>query len=129
MPRAAQMVLRGLEYFTWPLRLDDYLELITPLWSTNELRGRIERVCHETDNSVTVFIQPGFRWRGHKPGQYLRIGFDIQGKRHWRAYSLSSDAARPDGQLMITVKQTADGVVSRFLNSTQAPGSVVTLGK
>ncbi len=65
MPRAAQIVLRGLEYFTWPLRLDDYLELITPLWSTNELRGRIERVCRETDDSVTVFIQPGFRWRGH----------------------------------------------------------------
>ncbi len=81
MPRAAQLALRGLEYFTWPLRLDDYLELITPLWSTNEMRGRIERVHRETDDSVTVFITPGFRWRGHAPGQYLRIGFDIQGKR------------------------------------------------
>lgn len=129
MPRVARIVLRGMEYFTWPLKLDDYLELITPLWSTEELRGRIERVHRETDDSVTVFITPGFRWRGHVPGQYLRIGFDIQGKRHWRAYSLSSDAARPDGQLTITVKQTADGVVSRFLNSTQAPGSVVTLGE
>jgi ferredoxin-NADP reductase len=128
MPRAAQMVLRGLEYFTWPLKLDDYLELITPLWSTNELRGRIERVHRETEDAVTVFITPGFRWRGHLPGQYLRIGFDIQGKRYWRAYSLSSDAARPDGQLTVTVKRTADGVVSRWLNSTQAPGSVVTLG-
>ena len=129
MPRAAHLVLRGLAYFTWPLDLDDYLELITPLWSTNELRGRIERVHRETDDSVTVFITPGFRWRGHVPGQYVRIGFDIEGKRHWRAYSLSSDAARPDGQLTITVKRSADGVVSPFLNSTQAPGSVVTLGE
>ena len=129
MPRAAQLVLRGLEYFTWPLKLDDYLGLITPLWSTEELRGRIERVHRETADTVTVFITPGFRWRGHVPGQYLRVGFDIQGKRYWRAYSLSSDAARPDGQLTITVKQTADGVVSRFLNSIQAPGSVVTLGE
>jgi stearoyl-CoA 9-desaturase NADPH oxidoreductase len=128
MPRPLQLVLRGVEYFTWPLKIDDYLELITPLWSTEEMRGRIERVHRETDDTVTVFITPGFRWRGHAPGQYLRIGFDIQGKRHWRAYSLSSDAARPDGQLTITVKQTADGVVSRFLNSSQAPGSVVTLG-
>jgi stearoyl-CoA 9-desaturase NADPH oxidoreductase len=128
MPRAAQLVLRGLEYFTWPLKLDDYLGLITPLWSTNELRGRIERVHRETDDTATVFITPGFRWRGHRPGQYLRIGFDIQGKRYWRAYSLSSDAARPDGQVTITVKRTADGIVSRWLNSTQAPGSVVTLG-
>jgi ferredoxin-NADP reductase len=128
MPRAAQLVLRGVEYFTWPLKLDDYLGLITPLWSTNELRGRIERVHRETNDSATVFITPGFRWRGHLPGQYLRIGFDIQGKRYWRAYSLSSDAARPDGQVTITVKRTADGIVSRWLNSTQAPGSVVTLG-
>jgi stearoyl-CoA 9-desaturase NADPH oxidoreductase len=129
MPRLAQLTLRGLEYFTWPLQLDDYLELISPLWSTKELRGRIERVHRETDDAVTLFITPGFRWRGHLAGQYLRIGFDIQGKRHWRAYSLSSDAARPDGQITITVKRTAEGLVSRFLHGPQAVGSIVTLGE
>lgn len=128
IPTAGRLLLRGLKYFTWPLHIDDYLALINPLWSTEELRGRIERVHRETDDAVTVFITPGFRWVGHQPGQYLRIGFDIEGKRHWRAYSLSSDAARPDGQVTITVKRTADGVVSRFLNSSHAAGSIVTLG-
>lgn len=128
MPALARLAVRGLGYFTWPLRIDDYLELITPLWSVEELRGRIERVHKETDDAVTVFITPGFRWRGHEPGQYVRIGFDVQGKRHWRAYSLSSDAARPDGQVTITVKRTDDGVVSGFLNSSYAVGSIVTLG-
>lgn len=128
MPAMARLILRGLQYFTWPLSIDDYLALINPLWSTEELRGRIERVHHETADAVTVFITPGFRWVGHQPGQYLRIGFDIAGKRQWRAYSLSSDAARPDGQVTITVKRTEDGIVSRFLNSSQAAGSVVTLG-
>jgi ferredoxin-NADP reductase len=129
MPRVAQLVLRGLEYFTWPLNLDDYLELISPLWSVRELRGRIERVHHETEDAATVFITPGFRWRGHLAGQYMRIGFDIDGKRQWRAYSLSSDAARPDGQITITVKQTQDGVVSNWLHGSSAPGSIVTLGQ
>jgi ferredoxin-NADP reductase len=129
MPRIAELTLRGLEYFTWPLQLDDYLELISPLWSTKELRGRIERVHRETADTVTLFITPGFRWRGHRAGQYLRIGFDIQGKRHWRAYSLSSDAARPDGQITITVKRTEHGIVSRFLHGPQAVGSIVTLGQ
>jgi ferredoxin-NADP reductase len=128
IPAVGRLILRGLKYFTWPLHIDDYLALINPLWSTEELRGRIERIHRETDDAVTVFITPGFRWVGHQPGQYVRIGFDVEGKRHWRAYSLSSDAARPDGQVTITVKRTADGVVSRFLNSNQAAGSIVTLG-
>ena len=128
LPGLARLLVRGLGYFTWPLRIDDYLELITPLWSVEERRGRIERVHRETDDAVTVFITPGFRWVGHQPGQYVRIGFDVAGKRYWRAYSLSSDAARPDGQVTITVKRTDDGVVSRFLNSSQAAGSIVTLG-
>src|SRR4051812_50031425 len=106
MPRAAQMVLRGLEYFTWPLKLDDYLELIAPLWSTNELRGRIERVHRETADAVTVFITPGFRWRGHLPGQYLRIGFDIQGKRYWRG-GLLRRAAGPAGRPPTAAPQQA----------------------
>jgi len=66
MPRPAQLVLRGLEYFAWPLKLDDYRGLIVPPWSTNELRGRIERVHHETDDTVTVFIQPGFLPAGRR---------------------------------------------------------------
>lgn len=128
LPRLARLAVRALGYFTWPLKIDDYLELITPLWSVEERRGRIERVQRETEDAVTVFITPGFRWVGHQPGQYVRIGFDIEGKRQWRAYSLSSDAARPDGQVTITVKRTKDGVVSRFLSSSQAAGSIVTLG-
>jgi ferredoxin-NADP reductase len=128
LPAVARLMVRGLGYFTWPLKIDDYLELITPLWSVEERRGRIERVHRETEDAVTVFITPGFRWVGHQPGQYVRIGFDVGGKRQWRAYSLSSDAARPDGQITITVKRTEDGVVSRFLSSSQAAGSIVTLG-
>jgi ferredoxin-NADP reductase len=129
MSTAARLVLRGLKYFTWPLHIDDYLALINPLWSTEELRGRIERVHRETADAATVFITPGFRWSGHRPGQYVRIGFDVEGKRHWRAYSLSSDAARPDGQVTITVKRAEDGIVSQFLNSSHATGSIVTLGE
>ena len=43
-----------------PLLPDDYLELINPLWSTRELRGRIERIEQETADTVTVLIRPGY---------------------------------------------------------------------
>jgi hypothetical protein len=46
-------------FFT-PLRPDDYLELIDPLWSTKELRGRIERITRETPNAARVLIRPGW---------------------------------------------------------------------
>ena len=80
MPAPMRLAVRGLQYFTWPLKIDDYISLINPLWSTVEARGRIERIHNETPDAVTVFIVPGFRWRGHKAGQYLRVGFDIDGK-------------------------------------------------
>ncbi len=108
-------VLRALASLSSPLLVDDYLELINPLWSTRELRGRIETIDHETRDAATVLIKPGYRWSGHQPGQYLRIGLDIEGVRHWRAYSLTSDPARRDGLISITVKNVDAGKVSPYL--------------
>lgn len=111
-----------------PLLVDDYLELINPLWSTRELRGRIEEINRETRDAATVVIKPGYRYGGHRPGQYVRIGLDIEGVRHWRAYSLTSDPQRPDGMISITVKNVDDGKVSPYLVKRGRPGTIVSLG-
>lgn len=121
-------VLRALAALSSPLLVDDYLELINPLWSTRELRGRIERIEPETPDAATVLIKPGYRWGGHEPGQYLRIGVDIHGVRHWRAYSLTSDPQRPDGLISITVKHVDEGQVSPYLVRRGRPGAIVSLG-
>ena len=116
LQRRAYGAMRSL--FT-PLLPDDYLELINPLWSTQELRGRIERIYPETEDAVTILI---------KPGQYLRIGLDIDGVRHWRAYSLTSDPDREDGRISITVKNVDEGTVSPHLVRGCEPGVIVGLG-
>jgi stearoyl-CoA 9-desaturase NADPH oxidoreductase len=121
-------VLKALGALSSPLLVDDYLELINPLWSTRELRGRIENIKHETEDAATVAIKPGYRWPGHKPGQYLRIGLDIEGVRHWRAYSLTSDPWREDGLISITVKNVDEGKVSPYLVRRGRPGTIVSLG-
>ena len=108
---------------------DDYLELVNPLWSTRELRGRIEEVRRETDRAATILIKPGHRWPGHKPGQYVRIGIDIDGVRHWRAYSLTSDPYRADGLISITPKKVDEGKVSPYLVGEAKPGTIVSLSK
>jgi stearoyl-CoA 9-desaturase NADPH oxidoreductase len=127
VPKVRQRVLRAARAFTTPLLPDDYLEMINPLWSTRELRGRVERICRETEDAVTVEVKPGHKWTGHKPGQYIRVGFDINGKRHWRAYSLTSEPDRPDGYISITPKLVESGVVSPFVNRELKPGSLVVL--
>ena len=111
-----------------PLLPDDYLELINPLWSTREMRGRVERVERETDDAVTVCIKPGWDWGGHEPGQYLRIGVVVDGVHHWRAYSITSDPGRPDGLISITPKLVEDGKVSPHLVRRMKPGCIVRLG-
>ena len=121
-------VLGLIRSFTSPLLPDDYLELVNPLWSTRELRGRIERVERETPNAATVLIKPGWEWPKHRPGQYLRLGIEVDGVHHWRAYSLTSDPERSDGCISITPKLVDGGKVSPFLFSGVRPGTIVRLG-
>lgn len=116
-----------------PLVPEDYLDLIDPLRTGAELRGRIVEVRPETADAVTVVIRPGRGWLGHVPGQYIRIGIDIDGVRHWRAYSLthradgSPAAGIPAGCIAITTKAIPDGKVSNHLVRATAPGTLVML--
>jgi stearoyl-CoA 9-desaturase NADPH oxidoreductase len=128
VPAIRRRALKAAGVLFTPLLPDDYLELINPLWSTRELRGRIERIEPETEDAVTVLIRPGWEWEGHEPGQYLRIGVVVDGVHHWRAYSLTSDPGRPDGFISITPKLVEEGVVSPFLTCEAKPGSIVRLG-
>jgi ferredoxin-NADP reductase len=121
--------LRVLRALFKPLLPDDYLELINPLWTTQELRGRIERLEHETADTVTVVIKPGWAWPGHEPGQYLRVGMPVNGIHYWRAYSITSDPDRPDGCISITPKLVEAGKVSPYLVRAARPGVIVRLGE
>jgi stearoyl-CoA 9-desaturase NADPH oxidoreductase len=128
VPELRRRALHAVRSLFTPLLPDDYLELIDPLWSTRELRGRIERIDQETPDAVTVLIRPGFEWTGHRPGQYLRIGVVVDGVHHWRAYSLTSEPERPDGCISITPKLVDSGKVSPYLVRKARPGDVVRLG-
>ena len=120
--------LRLIGSFTSPLVPDDYLELLNPLWSTRELRGRVEHVQRESATAVTVVIKPGWEWEAHRPGQYLRLGIEVDGVHHWRAYSLTSDPERHDRRIAITPKLVPDGKVSPYLFRRVRPGAIVRLG-
>jgi ferredoxin-NADP reductase len=124
---------RVAEALATPLVPEDYLDLIDPMRLGADLRGRIVEVRPETADAATVVIRPGRGWRGHVPGQYIRIGIDIDGVRHWRAYSLthradgSAAAGLPAGCIAITTKAIPEGKVSTHLVRHARPGTLVML--
>jgi ferredoxin-NADP reductase len=120
-------VVKFAERVTTPLVPADYLDVIDPLRSGADLRGRIIAIHPETRDAVTVVIKPGRGWRGHTPGQYVRIGVDVDGIRQWRAYSLTSELTRGDGCISITVKAIPDGKVSNHLVRRATVGTIVQL--
>lgn len=113
---------------TTPLLPDDYLKLLNPLWSARELRGLIVDVRPETADSATVTIKPGWGFSGrYNPGQYVGIGLRIDGRWHWRSYSLTSIPRRDNKNITITVKATPEGFLSTHLVNGVKPGTIVRL--
>ena len=123
-----EKVRRAADKLTTPLLPDDYLTLINPLWSSRELRGRVEEVIPETEDAATLVIRPGWGWHyDHRPGQYVGIGVEIAGKFHWRSYSVSSPPKRTGRTLAITVRAMPEGFLSEHLVNGLAPGTIVRL--
>jgi len=146
----ADRARRLAELVTTPLLPADYLDLFSPLRTGADLRGRILEVRPETRDVVTLVIKPGRGWRGHRPGQYVRIGVEVDGVRNWRAYSLTS-ATTPafppatsrgsatsqdfrtshtsagDGNISITVKAIPGGKVSQHLVRHATAGTMIML--
>ena len=119
-------VARFAERLTTPLLPADYLDLFDPLRPGADLRGRIVEVQPETADAATIVIRPGADWAGHVPGQYVRVGIDVDGVRQWRAYSLTH-GPRADGHISITVKAVPGGKVSNHLVRRAQAGTLVHL--
>lgn len=127
-------MLRGaVARVTTPLLPDDYLHLANPLWSARELRGRVVDVRKETADSATLVIKPGwgFDFR-YEPGQYIGIGILVEGRWHWRSYSLTSPPDWSDPRygkkvIAIAVKAMPEGFLSSHLVNGVTPGTVVRL--
>jgi ferredoxin-NADP reductase len=125
-PRLRDRIVRVAEAATTPLLPADYLDLVNPLRSGADLRGRVEEIHPETTDAATIVIRPGADWAGHVPGQYVRIGIDVDGVRQWRAYSLTHGPRR-DRRISVTVKAVPEGKVSNHLVHHAKVGTLVHL--
>lgn len=110
---------------TWPLNPADYLGALR----ADEAAGNaiVERIEHPTADAVSLTLRPPRGFPRHQPGQFIRLGLDIDGVRHTRCYSIASAPERDDGCIEITVKAIAGGRVSAHLNELLQVGARVQL--
>jgi ferredoxin-NADP reductase len=95
-------------------------------------------ITHETtgDNRVaTLTLQPTSTWRGHRAGQHVQVGVEINGaRRTTRCFSISSAESGPGEAFTITVRAHEEARpgqqrVSRFLVHEAKPGQVLHLSQ
>ncbi|HEV7720660.1 MAG TPA: ferredoxin reductase [Iamia sp.] len=123
------MFTQLLDLATAPHGVDRFLELVRPTWAADDTRARVVAVDRETPDAVTLTLRPGRGWARGQAGQHVRLGVEIDGRRHTRCFSLSSSAARTDGLVQVTVKAHPGGIVSRHLVDHARPGTMVALGR
>lgn len=87
-------------------------------------------VARETASvdAVTLLFKPNRHWAGHRAGQHVNLGVDIDGVRVTRSYSLTAPP-RADGLLPVTIKTIEGGRVSRHLCRDARIGDIVELGQ
>ena len=119
--------------------MDRYLELVNPMWAATEVRARVVDIVRETAGRrtrvATLTLQPTSTWRGHRAGQYVQVGVEINGaRRTTRCFSISSAESGPGEQFTITVRAHDEAKpgqqrVSRFLVHEAQPGQVLHLSQ
>ena len=120
-----------------PHGVDRYLELLNPMWAAEEVRARIVDVTREVDADpvvATITLQPTSTWRGHRAGQHVQVGVEVDGgRRTTRVFTISSSDSRPGERFTLTVRANPDTDgrvgVSRFLAERARPGTIVHLSQ
>ena len=113
---------------TSPRSVDDYLQLLDPWWSVQEVRARVVGVRPEMDQATSLFLMPNENWRGYRAGQFVQLSVAIAGTCQTRCFSVSS--APEDGQpLRLTIKCIPSGRVSGWAKAGARVGDVVTLSQ
>ena len=126
---------RALAALTSPHGVDRYLEQLNPMWAAHEVRARIVSVHREVDvpghpSVATIALQPTATWRGHRAGQHVQLGVEVDGaRRTTRVFSVASPESGPGDRFAVTLRANPEGVVSRFLVERAQPGTVVHLSQ
>jgi len=118
-----------------PQGIDRYLEQVNPMWAAHEVRARVVDVHREVDVPghppvATLTLQPTSTWQGHRAGQHVQLGVEVDGaRRTTRVFTISSPDSRPGDRFTVTLRANPGGTVSRYLVERATPGTMVHLSQ
>lgn len=81
----------------------------------------VKEVVRETADTVTLIFDKTTTPFFYKPGQFLTLIFEVDGKEERRSYSLCSSPFT-DEFPAVTIKRVSDGKISNFINDSIKPG-------
>jgi len=130
--RAATTIRRRLSNAVHPLSdleaWNRVLRRIDPMWSLTGIRARVVERVDESADTLSLWLKPNRRWRGHSAGQHIELSVEIEGVRRRRVFSLSN-AAGSNRLLRITLQRQAAGGVTDWLHANARPGLVVEISQ
>ncbi len=116
-----------LNALAYPHGVDRYVELLSPLSLSRDVRAEVSAVRWQTPKSVTLTLRPNENWRGFRAGQFVGVSVEVDGVRLTRPYSPAGSQHAPGGELELTVSTHPQGRVSRHLRDHARPGMIVGL--
>ncbi len=89
---------------------------------------KVREVVRETADTVTLYFEQPEPFLDYKPGQFLTLVMDFEGKEQRRSYSLCTSPF-VDPFPGISIKRVPDGLFSNFLNEKIFPGKTINVLK
>ena len=89
---------------------------------------KVREVVKETADTVSIYFEQPEPYLDYKPGQFLTLVIDFEGKEQRRSYSLCT-SPYVDPFPGISVKRVPGGLFSNFLNEKIHPGKTINVLK
>ncbi len=102
------------------------LQRVNATWATNRILARVTRRVEESADTVSLWLQPNRRWRGHRAGQHVCLGVEIDGVMRQRVFTISNAGAR-HAPLRISFRRQPGTGVTAWLHQHARPGQIVEL--
>lgn len=103
------------------------LGTLNPLWAHADVAARVVRMTDEAPGVRSLWLAPTAAFKGHRAGQHIVLGLDVNGVKLSRCFSISSQP-RADRLIRLTIKAKPNGPVSGAAHQLRA-GAVVELSQ